>query len=270
MAIVPTVFFVNVGGIKLENKEFYINDDGIHIHTKLDFPKEKRQKYPLIIIIHGFTGHMEERHITAIAKAMNEIGYVSLRAEMYGHGTSGGQFCNHTLYKWISNAMAVVDYAKSLDFVESLYLCGHSQGGLLAMLVGAMEQDLFRAIIPLSPACSIPEGARNGELLGTLFDPEHIPEFLNIEDGRTLGGNYIRVAQMIDVESAIDRYKGPVLLIHGEQDTTIPVSYAYQSAERYCNAKLIIVPGDTHCFDYHLDMVVEIIKNFCLRETKKR
>lgn len=245
----------------MENREFYINDDGIRLHAKLDFPTEEREKYPLVIVIHGFTGHMEERHIVAVAKAMNEAGYATLRAEMYGHGKSDGAFCDHTLYKWIGNALAVTDYAKSLDFVSDLYLCGHSQGGLLTILVGAMERDLFKGIIPMSPAISIPEGARSGRLLAGAFDPEHIPEELSMGD-RTLKGNYVRVAQTIDAYKAMEQYKGPVLLIHGDEDEAIPVAYAREAAKRYANARLVIIPGDTHCYDHHLEMVTKAVQDF--------
>lgn len=69
----------------MENREFYINDDGIKLHAKLDFPAEEKDKYPLVIVIHGFTGHMEEEHIVGVSRAMNEIGFATLRAEMYGH-----------------------------------------------------------------------------------------------------------------------------------------------------------------------------------------
>lgn len=252
----------------MDNKEFYIQNDGIRIHAKLDFPKMPAgsiERYPLVIIIHGFTGHMEERHIIAAAEAMNEVGYATLRAEMYGHGKTGGHFCDHTLYKWVTCALAVVDYAKTLDFVESLYLCGHSQGGLLTILVAAMEKDLFRAIIPMSPAISIPECARSGELLGCHFDPEHIPEILKMDNGRTLNGNYIRIAQTIDVDRAIDQYNGPVLLIHGSKDEAIPISYSYKAAEKYKNATLVVIPEDTHCYDHHLELVTEAIRKFLLQ-----
>lgn len=55
-------------------KEFHITDDGIQLHAKLDMPEEK-EKCPLVIVFHGLTGNMEERHITAVSSAMNEIGF---------------------------------------------------------------------------------------------------------------------------------------------------------------------------------------------------
>ena len=174
-------------------KEFYITDDGIQLHAKLDMPEEK-EKCPLVIVFHGLTGNMEERHITAVSSAMNEIGFATLRVELYGHGKSGGTFEQHNLMKWINNAMTVTDYAKTLDFVTDLYICGHSQGGLLTMLAAGMRADDFKAAIPMSPAIVIPDGARKGNMLGQPFDPEHIPDMVEWGD-RHLSGNYLRAGQ---------------------------------------------------------------------------
>ena len=91
-------------------KEFFITEDGIRLHAKLEMP-QNAEKCPLLIIIHGFTGHMEERHIVAAAQTAVNAGYAALRAEMYGHGKSDGSFENHTLLKWLTNAMTVIDYA---------------------------------------------------------------------------------------------------------------------------------------------------------------
>ena len=240
----------------------YIVDDGIRLNAKLDMPEKHGEKCPLVIVIHGFTGHMEERHITAVSRTLNEIGFATLRVDMYGHGNSDGTFENHTLYKWLTNALSVIDYARSLDFVTDLYLCGHSQGGMTVMLAGAMKHDVIKGLIPLSPAWMIPDGARNGTLLGQDFDPDHIPEVLSAWDGRVLNGNYVRIAQTIRVEEAIDRYDGPVLIVHGDQDEAVPVEYGIRAAERYKNGSLVLIPGDTHCYDHHLDQVLEAIKKW--------
>lgn len=227
-------------------KEFYIDSDGVQIHAKLDIP-EGITKGPLCILIHGFTGHMEEDHLIAAQKAMNDAGISVLRAEMYGHGKSGGEFRDHTLFKWVTDALSVVKYAKSLDFVTDLYICGHSQGGLLTMLIGGMCPDDFKAILPLSPAWMIPEITRNGEVLGQQFDPEHIPEKIMFGD-RELSGDYIRTAQLLHVEDAIAKFRKKVLIVHGDEDHTVPYSYAQKAAKLYADAKLVTVHGGDHCF----------------------
>ncbi|MBQ3291567.1 MAG: alpha/beta fold hydrolase [Mogibacterium sp.] len=245
-------------------KEFYIDDDGIKLHAKLDMPDgyEEGSKCPLVIVIHGLTGHMEERHITAIARTLNEMGFATLRAEMYGHGKSGGTFENHNLFKWLNNAMTVTDYAKSLDFVTDLFVAGHSQGGVTTIMLGGMKPDTFKAILPLSPAVMITEGARTGNALRFRFDPDHIPDYLPVADGMRVNGNYIRAAQMLDVDEAIRKYKGPVLIVHGDEDEAIPVRYAIDAAGKYSDAELVIIPGDDHCYNYHLDKVLEAVRSF--------
>ncbi len=244
-------------------KEFYISDDGIRLHSKLDMPQgwNEGDKCPLAIIIHGFTGHMEETHIKAVAKTFNELGIASLRVEMYGHGGSDGAFRNHNLFKWLNEAMTVTDYAKQLDFVTDLYICGHSQGGLTTVMLAGMKPDDFRAALPLSPAVHIEKGAKEGNMLGSVFDPLHIPEELEVS-GRKLSGNYIRAAQMLDIGGAIDRFTKPVLIVHGDEDEAIPVSSSAEAAERYNDCRLVVIKGDDHCYNYHLEEVLEAIREF--------
>ena len=244
-------------------KEFFIDSDGTRLHAKLDRP-EGAEKGPLCILIHGFTGHMEEDHIKAAQKAMNDAGVSVLRVEMYGHGGSDGDFKDHTLYKWVTNALAAVKYAKSLDFVTDLYLSGHSQGGLLTMLVGGMCPDDFKALLPLSPAWMIPEIAREGNVLGTSFDPKHIPDMIT-SGSWELSGDYIRVAQTIHVEDEIERFEGPVLIIHGDADETVPFSYAEKAAKLYKNAELVPIHGDDHCFTKHLNEMADAVRAFFLK-----
>ena len=241
-----------------------IFDDGIRLNAQLDMPRGAGEKCPLVIVVHGFTGNMEERHILAISGMLNEIGFATLRADMYGHGKSGGEFHNHTLYKWLSNLLTLIDYARSLDFVTDLYLCGHSQGGLAVILAAALKHDVIRGLIPLSPATMIPEYARRGEMLGVVFDPDHIPEEIRSPRDWVLGGNYLRVAQTIRVEDAIDRYTGPVLLVHGDADESVPMQCSVDAAARYQNAELAIIKGDTHCYDFHLDEAVAAVRAWML------
>ncbi|WP_029320437.1 alpha/beta hydrolase [Butyrivibrio sp. AE3004] len=240
----------------------YITDDGIKLSVELDMPKEKTEKCPICIIIHGFTGYKEERHLLAVSEAMNEIGMATLRIDMYGHGKSEGEFRDHTLYKWLSNGMAAIDYVRKLDFVTDIYLCGHSQGGLTAMLLSGMERDRVKALISLSAATVILEGAKKGNLLGQDFDPDNIPEALMSWDGRELGGNYIRAAQTLHLEDAGARFDKPVLIVHGDNDEAVPVNYSVESAKLFKNCRLEIIKGDTHCYDNDLPAMISVVKDF--------
>ena len=235
-------------------KEFHIDCDGIKLHSKLDFPEglDETGKGPLCILVHGFTGHMEEDHIIAAQKAMNSAGLAVLRVEMYGHGKSDGKFEDHTIFKWVTNALAVVKYAKSLEFVTDLYMSGHSQGGFLTMLIAGMCPDDFKAIVPLSPAVVIPDDARRGSMLNYTFDPDHIPDMLVSGEWR-LCGDYARVAQTLHPDEDIVRFRKQVVIITGVDDEVIPITLIGKKAELYENAKLIPIEGANHCFVGHID-----------------
>ena len=247
-----------------ENEEFYLESDGIRIHAKLDFPKERKDRMPLLVVFHGLTGHMEERHIVAVAEAANREGFASLRVELYGHGKSGGELKDHTMLIWLAEGMRVIEFASRLPFVTDLYVTGHSQGGLTAILLGSLERDRIKALIPLSPAVSLVEDTRNGKLFEASFDPDHLPE--TIRPGTyELSSEYVRAMRDLPVYEAASAYKKPVLIVHGTEDETIPFRYAEKIRERYANARLVPIQGDTHCYDLHLDAVVDAVGRF-LRE----
>ena len=239
-----------------------INDDGIRLSAVLEKPDD-RDICPLVILLHGFTSAKDRPHNILAAAAMREAGYATLRFDLYGHGESGGEFRKHTLYKWISNTMAVIDDVRVLGFTD-LYLSGHSQGGLAAALAGGMAPDRIRGLILRAPAFLIPRGAREGILLGRSFDPAQIGDEIQMHDGLTLSGNYIRVAQTLHAEDAIDRFTGPVLLLQGDQDDLVPPEDSQKAATRYRQCTLRMISGETHHFNCFPEQMKAAIRDWLL------
>ncbi len=245
----------------------YIDDDGILLSAVLEKAEkpEGAERRPLVILLHGFTSSKDRPHNLLAAAAMREAGCDTLRFDLYGHGESGGEFRKHTLYRWISNTMAVIDYVRGLGYTE-LYLSGHSQGGLAAALTAGMEADRIRGLILRAPAFMIPECARTGSMLGTEFDPDHIPDSVPTIKNLELDGNYIRVAQMIRAEDAADRFRNPVLILHGSEDDLVPPADSRRMAERYQNCELAVIAGETHHFDRNPERMREIIRNWLAKQ----
>ena len=78
-----------------------IYDDKIELSAVLETP-ERHDGHRLVILLHGFTSAKDRVHNIQAASAMRELGFATLRFDLYGHGESGGTFRDHTLFKWIS------------------------------------------------------------------------------------------------------------------------------------------------------------------------
>ncbi|MBR4457824.1 MAG: alpha/beta fold hydrolase [Clostridia bacterium] len=238
-----------------------VMDDGIALSAVLERPAGT-EHCPLVIVLHGFSSSKDRPHNIAACRAMHEAGFATLRADLYGHGESGGEFRKHTLHKWISNTIALIDDARKLDFVTEILLSGHSQGGLTAALAGAIEADRVSGLILRAPAFMIPRCAREGCMLGVRFDPLRIPDEIPTIKDLTLDGNYIRIAQTIRAEDAIGRYTGPVLLLHGSEDDVVPPEDSVRAAELYRNCRLEIISGETHHFDRDPERMRALIRGW--------
>lgn len=247
------------------NEELFINCDGLKVHAKIEFPEIQLEKMPVLVLIPGFTGHIEEDHIIGVSDAAKEAGFVVLRAELYGHGKSDGDFYDHTILLWLQESIRVINYAASLPYAEKIILAGHSQGGLLSVLAAGVMSDKISALLPLSPAVSIPEDAKKGSMLGNDFDVNNLPEFIQ-SDSWKVSSNYIRVARMLPVEDTINAFKKPVLIIHGTKDEAVPYKYGKELTEKYSDANLISIENADHCYNGHLDEVKAAVKEFLVSQ----
>ena len=272
----------------MENKEFYLEHDGIKLHCKLDFPPETEYaksaaacvsgdavpepegRLPLVILVHGFTGHMEEPHLVGLTQAMTARGYAVLRVELYGHGGSGGSFHDHSIWKWVSEVNDVIRWAGKLDFVKELYVIGHSAGGLTAMISGAMMEDRLKALVLLAPALNCCEDISRGILLWCTFDPEHLPDELDFGNGNILGDEFLRTVRLLPVEQAMASFTKPVLVVHADTDARVPLECGIRIAEKYQNGTLAVIYGGDHDFNIQLDEMIEAVLEFLDRQEGRK
>lgn len=247
--------------MKMKNQEFSIPCDGLSIHAKLDFPKQNKQIYPLLIILHGLTGHMEEHHIIAAKDSAITCGFVTLRVDLYGHGKSDGAFKDHTILHWLLETMRIIHFAETLPYVSDIYLCGHSQGGLTAILVAGMMPNDIKALIPMSPATIL------------VSSPEKLWQKTNEHKHLPLNEDYFLTAHILPLEKCIKNYHGPILLIHGTNDQTVPLAYAQalakQEAKESKNFQFVTINGADHCYTHpgSLEEFKNILKEFLSERT---
>ena len=90
--------------------------------------KPEGDNLEMVMILHGLTGHKNEKHITAFSDALEAEGIASIRFDFNGHGDSYGEFEDMTIPNEIEDARRVYEYVRNLPYVESVSIGGHSQG----------------------------------------------------------------------------------------------------------------------------------------------
>ncbi len=100
----------------------------------------------------------------------------------------------------------------------------------------------LKAMILYYPAFCIPEDAQK-----KFARVEDIPE-----TGKVLNQNVGRIYNEklldYDIYEEIRHFSKPVLILHGDGDTVVDISYGQRAAEVYPNATFKRYPGETHGF----------------------
>lgn len=66
--------------------------------------------------------------------------------------------------------------------------------------------------------------------------------------GVTVGRKYYEDALTLDFRNDIKGYTKDVLIIHGDRDSLVPLSYSEDAVEAYASAELIVLEGAGHGF----------------------
>ena len=224
------------------------------------------EKCRMVMILHGLTGNKNETHITAIAEALEARGAASIRFDFNGHGESEGDFVNMTIPNEIEDAKKVYDYVKGLDYVDSVSVVGHSQGGVVTgLLAGELGADKIHSIALLAPAAVIKDDCIRGIFIGSRFDAENPPESLKLNDSLSLGREYLLAGQTLPIYQTSKNFTGPVCLIHGTADRMVPYTYSETYNMLYSNSELHLMPGADHQFTGFVDEMAEKAADFLVK-----
>lgn len=200
---------------------------------------------PAVIFSHGFGGNHSVG--TQYAEALAEHGYVVYCFDFCG-GSSGSRSDGSTLEMSVfteqADLEAVIAMIQELEYVDSenLFLMGTSQGGAVSAITGAAHKEEIRGMVLLYPAFLLAE--RANELFQSV---EEIPDtyfFLWMEVGRA----YFEPLIGYDIYEEIAAYDQDVLLIHGDADSIVPLSYSERALEVYPSAELKVISGGGHGF----------------------
>ena len=221
----------------VEREGFSCERDGLTIKGTVFLPKGKTD-CPIAVISHGFMANQMFSQIHA--QNLAKMGYAAFCFDFCGGtlvGSSDGDSTDMSVLTEAEDLKAVIEFAKEQSYTEEneLVLLGCSQGGFVSAIVAAEMKEEVDALILLYPALCIPDDARSGEMMFAKFDPQNVPETFWCGPMK-LGRRYVTDVIEMDPYEIINQYTGKVLIIHGNQDKIVDISYALRAVETYSQA----------------------------------
>jgi pimeloyl-ACP methyl ester carboxylesterase len=215
-------------------------------------------KVPGVLLLHGFTGHKAEIHrmFVKLARKLAAHGVASLRFDFRGCGDSGGEFEEMTLRTKLCDATLALRFLGRQKRVNAkrLALIGLSLGGAVAAHLVGREKSQFKSLVLIAP---VADGA---VILDQFATPEAVASLAQTGAtdyfGNLVGVQFIRQFADMKPLREIVKCQCPVLLIHGENDETVPVEHSamYERALHGVKrmVKKTVVAGADHTFNRNL------------------
>ncbi|MDD3278688.1 MAG: alpha/beta fold hydrolase [Lachnospiraceae bacterium] len=226
-------------------KELCFKRQELQIYGKIYLPGDGTGVYPTVIFGHGFgSNHTFKKNY---AQMFADAGIACYIFDFCGGGReskSDGEMLQMSVETEKEDMAAVLDGMLTQDFVDKryVYLMGASQGGFVAATLAPERQNQIRGLILLYPAFIIPDDARKRFPRGT-----EVPESYSVM-GNRIGRRYQEDAERLEIYEIIREYTGNVLIIHGDCDEIVPLSYSERAKEVYHHAQLITLQGAGHGF----------------------
>lgn len=202
-----------------------------------------------MILCHGFTASMEET--SKYSERLVSMGISTWIFDFCGggfHTISDGDFHTYmTPLTEVEDLTEVVEYVLRKENRKSVCIGGCSQGGFVSALYAAKFPEKVKKLVLLYPAFCIPDDARKGSMQVITFDPQHISDVVGTMPMQ-VSGKYPESVIDMNVYKEIIKYKGPVLLLHGDKDAIVPLQYAAKAAEVYAQCIYHVLKGAPHGF----------------------
>lgn len=223
----------------------------------------KDKKTPTVIIFHGLTRNKDVVFHKILAESLANYGIASVRFDFNGHGESEGMLKNMTIDNELEDARCIYTFTKTLPFVGAIGVVGHSQGGVVSILLGAeLGEKNIKAMTLLAPGVGIHDSMVQGTFFGASFDPINVPDEIVLNNNIILGKEYVLSGQRMKPFEAAKEYDGKVLLIHGTGDRLAAYSYSEYLTYFYKNHQLHILKGVDHIFSNHEKEVANEVAQF--------
>ena len=228
---------------RYDTHEIWLENEGQRIYGIAYIP-ETDGKLPLVILSHGLGGSYDSCIAEAEQYASHGVAAYAFDFRGGGGSRSDGSTTQMSVMTEVSDLEAVLSAAKQWDFVdaERIVLNGFSQGGIVSAITAARHPDEVAGLILCYPAFLVTDDVHK-----EFSSLEEVPDefyYKWIYAGRP----YVADIWDYDVYAEIGNYTKPVLLLHGDRDNIVPISYAERAAETYPDVEYHVIQGGGHGF----------------------
>ncbi len=229
----------------------------MNIYGEFYYPAdyEEGNTYPVVIMSHGGSVTHEFYEKAGWTEYVTSLGYICYAYDFCGGSKNGLSDGTQEEYMTVltesSDLQAVFEFVKGQSFTDTdnMFLMGQSYGGLVTGITAQNYNDEISGIILLYPALSVPDSIRE-----TYPTEEDLPTEVTADNGNDHPTQYFVDLYNLYIEEELPKYTGKVLIIHGEGDKTIPISWSEKAVnEIYADgqAELVTITGDHsgHAFE---------------------
>lgn len=199
-----------------------------------------------VFILHGIANSKDQAPYQLWAAALNGAGYRIVLLDLRAHGQSTGKYLTYGVVEKRDLSQVLDDLEQRGEIVGQVGVLGASYGGAVAIEWAAVEPRL-KAVVSLEPFSDFHHAVFDvaPTVLGRwriFYPPSRIEKIIHLAGKRA--GFKPEDASALD---AIKRCDQPVLLIHGADDTLLPLANSERlHAAAPSHSKLVIVPGAGH------------------------
>lgn len=250
----------------MEKKVYFTNSKGNKLSGIFSNNSQDKTKL-IIIVVHGFTSHMNSKSYTKIIDDLNKNHISSFRFDLYAHGESEGQFEKLTTSEAVDDVLNAINYLKRLGYLK-IGLLGGSFGGISSIIAASKSKDIILLALK-SPVVNFKEKYE-------MIDGQSM-----LEDWKKKGlrhiikGNKVFKLNYTFFEDSLknDGYKAathiiiPTFIVHGDQDESVPLKQSIKLAKIIPKCRLEIIKGADHSYTNpdHFKKMAELISGFIIK-----
>ncbi len=232
----------------------YLNGD-TKVFGKLYRPAEaalkgtemSRRKFPTVVFCHGLGMNCDYWH--SWCRALAGKGIIAYAFDFQGGAMqncrSTSDMMHMTPETEREDLAMVMQRLRKEKFVDkdSIYLVGHSLGGLVASQYASGDgKRLLKGLVLMAPAFNIHDDAL------ALYPKAKEIKDTTILMGCTLGRDYFVSARKYDPYKWLHRFDKPVLILGAGSDDKVPAEYLEKAAEAFPDANLKMIDHGDHLF----------------------